>query len=677
MTSSPSHPASAYRKEIDGLRALAVLPVVLFHFSIPGFGGGFVGVDIFFVISGFLIGGLLWSELTRDNNIALGRFFMRRIRRLAPAYFAMAIVSLVASWFILLPYEFREFGKELIASTVYLSNVHFFREAGYFDVASDQKVLLHTWSLAVEEQFYLFLPVFLLILRPVRRVVPAVLMGIGLISLVACLVMTSYSQTAAFYLFPFRAWELLAGVCLAIYAQQRAFDWSLHPLISWAGLALIVGSVTLIPSGPQFPGFLALFPVLGALCIIGNGRNDNAVNRGLQHPILIFFGLISYSLYLWHWPVITLATYYVGGDLSLTWRVILMGLVVALAWVSLCVIEAPIRRGWLTSPALLTGAVLASGVTLGAGALIYLQDGMIDRYRPEVRAHIEASFDFNQDWRRCTTPGEGDFAGIEICPIGPEGPPQVVIWGDSHVRAFKEGLEQAAFEADTPALLMWRAGCPPLFGLAKEEPTSTRIQNETCARNNSQLKTALANLPEAKTLLLIGRWTYYAEGQGIGQDRQNSIRLFATEDGPLVATDQSELLVEAWDHSTDILAGYFENIFILEQVPEIDQYASWVISRKLALGHLSAPDEIEALTQVSRTSAKLRTRAAHRMVERVAEHPQVHLIRSWQDFCSEAVCAAVHDGVGRYFDNNHITNTQAKKVRRIFDPVFQAAASGI
>lgn len=423
MTVTNTGAPRVHRAEIDGLRSFAILPVLFFHFSMPGFTGGFVGVDIFFVISGFLIGGILWSELDQSGTVRLGRFFLRRIRRLAPAYFAMAIVSLVFAWFILLPSAFKEFGKELIASTVYLSNVHFFRQAGYFDGLADQKILLHTWSLSVEEQFYIFLPFFMLLLRRVRSVLPPVLIGILLVSLVACVWVTPLSQTATFYLFPFRAWELLAGVCLAIAGRQYGLRWSFNPLLSWAGLILIIGSVLFVPEGAGFPGFYAIFPVLGTVLVIANGQNDNLINRLLSLRILVFFGLISYSLYLWHWPIMTLSKYFAAEPLSVGFRIMLMILSVGVAWLSWRFVETPVRRGFVGVKGLLGGAIAASAITFGAGAIIYLQDGMIDRFAPEVRTHIEATGDFNQDWRRCGVPAQGALAGIEICPIGPDAPP--------------------------------------------------------------------------------------------------------------------------------------------------------------------------------------------------------------------------------------------------------------
>ncbi|HHB81632.1 MAG TPA: acyltransferase, partial [Aliiroseovarius sp.] len=293
----------AYRPDIDGLRALAVLSVVLYHFGIPGLKGGFVGVDIFFVISGFLIGGLLWRELEDTGHIRLAAFFARRIKRLAPAFVAMAIATAAVGFIVLLPFEFREFGKSLIAATVYLSNVHFFREAGYFDTGAEDKILLHTWSLAVEEQFYIALPLVMLLFARRLGVLRAMLWALFLASFIASLWVLPRSQPAAFYLFPFRAWELLAGVLLALEAHRRSFDFTAPGWVGAAGLAAVVAGITLIPAGNQFPGLWAVLPVLGAALLIASGRRRTTLSKLMSHPVAVGIGLISYSLYLWHWPV--------------------------------------------------------------------------------------------------------------------------------------------------------------------------------------------------------------------------------------------------------------------------------------------------------------------------------------------------------------------------------------
>ncbi|MDZ7709997.1 MAG: acyltransferase family protein [Roseovarius sp.] len=495
--------AIPYRPEIDGLRAVAVLSVVFYHAGLFSggplwMGGGFAGVDIFFVISGFLIGGILWRDIRETGRIRLARFYLRRVRRLAPAYFAMVAAALVAGWLILLPFEFREFGKSLIAATVYLSNIHFHREAGYFDGASEEKPLLHTWSLAVEEQFYIVLPFLMLALLRWRASVPVTLGAVAVVSLAACLWLTQAMPSAAFYLFPFRAWELLAGVLLAIAGQERGWRFAVHPSLSWAGLGLIAASVTLIrPEG--FPGWQALGPVLGTLFILANGRDANPVNRTLSHPGTVFVGLISYSLYLWHWPVLVLSSYWRGGYGGALEGAAWLALAALLATLSWRYVERPVRRMRGGARLLVTGTVLASGALLALGAVLWRGEGLPARFAPELRTHIAASGDFNQDWSRCTWPDSGPLKGVETCPIGPDGPPEVLIWGDSHLRAMKEGLEAAAWAAERPALIVWHAGCPPLFGVTKAENAATPAQDAACTAATRVMREGIAKIEGLQT----------------------------------------------------------------------------------------------------------------------------------------------------------------------------------
>lgn len=217
-------------------------------------------------------------------------------------------------------------------------------------------------------------------------------------------------------------------------------------------------------------------------------------------------------------PVTALRGAYAGWWEAAAW----MALSVALAWASWAAIEQPVRRGRLASPRALLGFVItASGAAMAFGVLAYLKDGVPGRFGPEARVHIAASDDFLQDFSRCTTPEEDPFTGLEICPLGPDGPPQVLVWGDSHLRALYEGLRLAA--EDTPALAIWRAGCPPLFGITKSENSASPAEDAACAAANARIETAIAGMPSLARVLLIGRWNYYASGTGIGLDAENRI----------------------------------------------------------------------------------------------------------------------------------------------------------
>lgn len=644
----------SYRREIDGLRAIAVLAVVLFHFSVPGFGGGFVGVDIFFVISGFLIGGILWRELISTGRLSLARFYTRRLRRLAPAFVVMALVSGLAAYFILLPFEFREFGKALIASTVYLSNVLFFRQSGYFDSAADEKLLLHTWSLSVEEQFYIFLPITILIFMRSTRILHWVLALVFAASLLGCILFTRTSPTATFFLFPFRAWEMLAGVLLAIHGQKVQENWRHGAIPSFIGLALVLGGIVFVQAGDGFPGWQVMAPVFGAVLLIWNGCDDNLVNRLLAAKLPVFIGLISYSLYLWHWPILVLSQYYFDGYSGVQagfWMFAALGISI-LSW---RFVELPVRRSHLKGLMFFGGVGIASASLLGIGALIYMQNGMVDRFGPKVRMHIDASADFLQDWSRCYVPTTGPFKGVEVCPIGPDGDPEVLVWGDSHVRAFQAGIALAAVEHKRPGLLIWHAGCPPLFGVSKRESAATALEDAACTKALEQMQVAVTQLPSIRKLLVIGRWAYYAQGAGVGNDAHNTIALQGGDFAGAVGRTFTQLV------------GNFEQVFVLQQVPEIPMYDSRVIARKLAHGRLNSDMEMV----VSRADVMSRMAVSEAPFMALQEVGKITVLGSWDAMCDDQSCSAVVDGRALYFDNNHITNTTALLMRGVFDPVFE------
>lgn len=657
-----------YRKEIDGLRAMAVSAVVLYHFGFPALGGGFVGVDVFFVISGFLIGGLLWSELQHSGTIDLRHFFLRRIRRLAPAYFFVAIISTLAAYFVLLPFEFREFGKTLIAATAWLSNIQFFREAGYFDVASDNKVLLHTWSLAVEEQFYFALPLVLLLLWSTFERWRITLLAImWAASLASCLLVTPVSPTATFFLFPFRAWELLSGVLLAVWGYELGARWRYGPMLSWLGILLVVGAMISIRSGPQFPGWQATVPVLGSVLLLLNGQDDNLVNRLLSARIPAFIGLISYSLYLWHWPVFTLSTYWLGDYEGPFEGALWMLLALVLAVIAWALVERPCRR--LLSDRILTIGFIALFVfTLSAGASIYLSNGSPSRFSDPARTHVDASTSFFSDYSRCAIETVGPLKGLNVCFAGPAGTPEVLFWGDSHLRAHMGGIQRAAAELKTPALMIWQAGCPPLFGMAKQENSATAAQDAQCLADTQQLRNALSELPQLKRVALIGRWSYYATGTGVGVDAHNTISLSASPYDGLEGETQQALYESSWNLTIKELTGQVEQVFVLRQVPEMPRYVARDLAKRLVYGRMSA-DEVDVATHVEAGEIRVRTTAAEEPLRQMELTGSIHLLDPWSILCDPR-CSVVHNGRSYYFDNNHLSNEGADALRTLWGRVL-------
>jgi peptidoglycan/LPS O-acetylase OafA/YrhL len=379
--------AAAYRSDIDGLRAVAVVPVVIFHLGVHAVRGGFVGVDVFFVISGYLITQVLIGDIERGRFSIVG-FYERRIRRILPALLAVLAATAALYFTVSLPDEYAEFSRTLLAAAASVSNIYFWLHAGYFDGTALSTPLLHTWSLAVEEQFYVLWPICLYLMYRFRRQhVLLLTAGVALVSLSISAVGAFTHPVATFYLLHTRAWELLLGSLLALNIVSSPLGAAARNALSILGLALIAASVFWLSSDLPFPGLLALPPCLGAALIILAGRDGTSwAGRVLSWRPIVFIGLISYSLYLWHWPIVVLQR---GGYLTLvpgqTGRIqnlAVIGASFAIAALSWRFIEQPFRTGpWRPSRrALMRIAAAGTAVIAGAGIVGWSTGGFPARY---------------------------------------------------------------------------------------------------------------------------------------------------------------------------------------------------------------------------------------------------------------------------------------------------------
>lgn len=455
-----------YRPDVDGLRALAVLGVILCHaeFGVPG---GFVGVDVFFVISGYLIASLIIKDL-RQGTFSLANFWERRIRRIVPALLTVTLVTTLASWFLLVPEALAAFGKSVVALGCLVSNVHFWREVGYFAAAADEKPLLHTWSLAVEEQFYLFVPVFLLLMSRVCRLHWAVtLVAIAaVVSFGVSVYGVAHHPSATFYLLPTRAWELFAGVLLAF----RLADGSGRPgrwrePVAALGLALILASCFLYDDKTPFPGLAAVPPVLGTALLIVSGHAKERMpytNRFLASQPLVFIGLISYSLYLWHWPLFAIARHQSIYPLGVVDKLLLIAASFVLAVTSWRFVETPIRsRRFLATRWKLAAAIpFAYATVLLAGIVIYQGDGFARRLPPQARLYASTG---RLDSRYVIELGSTDVP--ERLPHfgDPDVPPQLLVWGDSFAMAIVPAIESLCQEQGLTARIATHSSTAPVI----------------------------------------------------------------------------------------------------------------------------------------------------------------------------------------------------------------------
>lgn len=334
-----------YRPEIDGLRAIAVTPVVLFHSGVAGFAGGFVGVDIFFVISGYLITSILLTEIT-EGKFSLVNFYERRARRIFPVLFFMSMVTIPLAWFIMIPNELEDFGQSLVAMGLFLSNAYFYLKIDYFSGAAENLPLLHMWSLAVEEQFYLFFPLLLTAIWKFKsyRLIAIIFSIIAAVSFFASDIISSRDAMAGFFLTPYRIWELLVGsLCALFLAVQTVNSSSRANILAAIGLGLITFSIFWLDKGFPFPGRYALPVVIGTALLILFCQKDGFVTRLLSHRWFVLIGLTSYSVYVWHFPLIAFARLHFDNDLPHALLPVLGLLSFPIGWLSWRYLERPFR----------------------------------------------------------------------------------------------------------------------------------------------------------------------------------------------------------------------------------------------------------------------------------------------------------------------------------------------
>ena len=463
----PLPPSPRHRHDIDGLRAIAIVPVVLNHLGLRGVWGGYVGVDVFFVISGFLITGNIAAG-TRAGRHSIADFYRRRVLRIFPALFAMLAVIWAVALAVMLPAELARHGRAMLGATWFASNWLFNAEAGYFEPAARLKPLLHTWSLAIEEQFYILWPLLLppLIRRAPRLVLPITALVIAG-SLAVSILTTRSDPQAAYYLLPARAWELGMGAFVALLPPP-ALPRLLREALALCGLGAILGAVHWLTEASPFPGWLALWPCGGAALLILTGREGTWVARVLSTAPFTAIGRVSYSLYLWHWPVIVFAG--IGLFLAPTPAVIVAELAVmlALAAGSTRWIERPFRHGaWPVRRVLAAGAIAMAGSS-GLALTVILGQGLPGRFTPAQQAVAAyAAFDGDGAYRRgtCFAVGQRMVFAASRCLATPAPAahplPDLLVLGDSHAAHLWPGL--ARHRDRFNVLQATHTGCRPLL----------------------------------------------------------------------------------------------------------------------------------------------------------------------------------------------------------------------
>lgn len=488
----------SYRPDIDGLRAVAVLAVVIFHAFPAALPGGFVGVDIFFVISGYLITGILLAGL-RDGRFSLGGFYARRIRRIFPALVTVLLATWALGWFCLTKDEYRELGKHVIAGAGFVSNWALWTEAGYFDQAASAKPLLHLWSLGVEEQFYIVWPVLMYVAVRLRRVTLVCALT-GLLSFMSAIWLTRYHPSAAFYWPLTRVWELATGAGLAIAVSgKREQGNGNFGSVSLTGLLLCVISFFALNPSLPFPGGWALPPVLGAAALIAAGPDGIVNRRLLSHPVATWFGKISYALYLWHWPLLSLCFIVAGSEPPGSVRAGIVVASIVLAWLTTRLIEQPVRFGTPGKWKIIVPCVLMAVVAY-LGGMTYVRDGLEFRkgYSPDADVTTATLGDGHQFVDLTCGVSPADRRLFNFCATDKRAPSRFAVWGDSKADALYWGLVRKSAPGMSWTLIA-RAGCAPLTGVHEVSPDDP---GDCQKANQVALRMLLAN-PALTTVVLV------------------------------------------------------------------------------------------------------------------------------------------------------------------------------
>ncbi|HLJ53223.1 MAG TPA: acyltransferase family protein [Rhizomicrobium sp.] len=657
----PSAPGSlSYRPDIDGLRAVAVVPVVLYHFRVPGFGGGFVGVDVFFVISGFLITSLIFGEM-RAGEFSILRFYERRVRRIFPALFTVVAATLAVGVVVFFPRDLLRLAESAIATALFASNFDFWLRSGYFDVGADLKPLLHTWSLAVEEQFYLVFPALLRLLHTrQRRSLLGLVAALAIVSFGLSLWAVAEHPSAAFYLAPYRTWELMLGAILALgefpspKSPLSADAWSL------LGLAAIAWAVFSFTAATSFPGANALFPCLGAAALIYAGTTRGTIWRVLASRPLVFVGLISYSLYLWHWPIHVYSTYVSRAATDWTWTLALIALSVGLAILSWRFVEQPFRRREHFSRRTIfryAGSVTAA--TLVLSALLFAFQGLPQRFPSGVQRILAEADDIEPRRHECFNQSAEDVATGRICTIGdPKArTPSFLLWGDSHGDALLPAVEAAAAHGGRKGLFVGHGRCPPLLHLSlTDEPTGR------CAElNDAALKLALRT--EIKEVILVARWAYYDQGVGYGPDA-NEVRHLIDLDPPATPdSSQHAGFARILERTVLTLLKAGKKVIIVAPVPE----PGFDVPEALARDALYGAGERQTLAALD-----YRRRDTFVLTELARLHAKygVPIIDPAALLCASDKCILQRDGRPLYADHHHLSVFGAMQVSALFTPAF-------
>ncbi len=652
-----------YRRDIDGLRAIAVLAVVGYHTFPDIFPGGFVGVDVFFVISGFLISTIVFGGLA-DGSFSFWDFYARRIKRIFPALILMLVVVWLAGWLFLFPNEYISLGQHLWRGGAFISNFWLWHEIGYFDVAAELKPLLHLWSLSIEEQFYLVWPVTLALLWRFQRARGALLWAMLLGSFALCAWATWSHPGVAFYFPAARFWELLIGGMLAYYGQKgvpvaapilpghgQPSGPSAGGLRAFIGLGLLAIAIFGLDRQTPIPGWAALLPTLGTALLLSAGPGTWIGRRLLGQPVMVAVGLISYPLYLWHWPLLSFLRIITGEALATEVLIGAVALSFALAWATYALVEGPIRRrprhGWAVA---LAGLMLACGV-IGFGTARTDISGRLGESSP---ADLELA---EQDWLYPAENGKPLVIGA--------GHPSVLLIGDSHMMHYFARVQWlvASGRAPTSVFLAF-GGCPALPDVNRIEPGLTPCQPFFA----EAMQRALDD-PHIRAVAIGATWESYFRGLfELAPERGPLLYRAGDPDRKPIGHDspEADAIFARWSDWLAAVRARGKRMFVMLSSPVSPRNSPGAHKPERLTG--ASPEDIQF---VSRDAFEAYAGPVTRRLEAIAREAGATIIDPLDFLCDSARCPTeTADGIPIYMDVNHLRATFTRTSATYIDQIF-------
>ena len=656
-----THPK--YRADIDGLRAIAVLSVVGFHAFPHLIRGGLIGVDIFFVISGFLISTIVFDSLDR-KCFSFAEFYSRRIRRIFPALIVVLIAIFAFGWFALLADEYKQLGKHIAAGAAFVSNFVFWNESGYFDNAAASKPLLHLWSLGVEEQFYLVWPLLLWVAWQKRFNLLIIAVLVAVISFALNAQGIGKDAVATFYSPQTRFWELMVGSMLAWLALHRGgtlpklwqapafrsgkvFDApasestnssALRNVLSFSGAALIAAALIVITRETNFPGWWALLPTFGAALIIASG-SQALLNRALlSNRVLVWFGLISFPLYLWHWPLLSFADIVQSETPSREIRIGAVLASVALAWATYKLVETPLRFGKYGKLKALALFGVMAAIGLG-GYETYQHDGI--EFRSAVKLYK------NNKNELIRTPVMDDeclsYLGNNK-PLFPycrftdaSSPETIAVIGDSHAHSAYPGIAEFMLARKINTVLLANSGCPPFLGA---EYGRNDEEKNACKRRIEAILNIIVQKKDIKTVFIFSRGPLYITGKYFAEEEEKE-KGWESPGGPYI---DAKVFYTSLQNTIDRLRAAGKDVYYVTENPEIALKPSACIPRPFRITYKSCDVDL-AIVQARQKQ----------YLEIIRKLSKVTIVDTLSAFCPKHVCTAFRNGKLLYADYSHLS----------------------